>query len=383
MKDKTLLGLNLSAFLMMIGVGMIVALLPQRIIELDGNGNNVGYLASMFAVAYIVLQIPVGAMADRFGFKRFLASGYFLCFLTGLCYYFSTGSAMIFLSRLLQGAGEAPVWALAPALLSIKYASSKGSVMGSYNAIIHIGLTMGPILGVFLIKFLAAKNLFLIYAFACLAGALLIAWLVDDIRPGKNAENIFNLANIMAMIKDSSVFAALLGITLYGTGYGIFLTTIPAYLIEEKGFDSTYIGIFFSLFYIAISISQLITGKLCDRFGAKIFMVSGLYLASLGLAATQLLPAAAGTLSALTISSIGLGIFYLASMIFLNDAVDERYKGTISGAYYLFWGIGMFLGPPLLSLSSRINGADLSLACYAGLYLALSAAMAILFSRRP
>ena len=37
MKDKTLLGLNLSAFLMMIGVGMIVALLPQRIIELDGN----------------------------------------------------------------------------------------------------------------------------------------------------------------------------------------------------------------------------------------------------------------------------------------------------------------------------------------------------------
>ena len=37
MKDKTLLGLNLSAFLMMIGVGMIVALLPQTIIELDGN----------------------------------------------------------------------------------------------------------------------------------------------------------------------------------------------------------------------------------------------------------------------------------------------------------------------------------------------------------
>ena len=51
----------------------------------------------------------------------------------------------------------------------------------------------------------------------------MIAWLVDDIRPGKNAENIFNLADIMAMIKDSSIFAALLGITLYGTGYGIFL----------------------------------------------------------------------------------------------------------------------------------------------------------------
>ena len=40
MKDKTLLGLNLSAFLMMIGVGKIVALLPQRIIELDSNFSS-------------------------------------------------------------------------------------------------------------------------------------------------------------------------------------------------------------------------------------------------------------------------------------------------------------------------------------------------------
>jgi len=59
MKDKTLLGLNVSVFLMMIGVGMIVAFLPQRIIDLDGHERNVGYLASMFAIAYIMLQVPV------------------------------------------------------------------------------------------------------------------------------------------------------------------------------------------------------------------------------------------------------------------------------------------------------------------------------------
>ncbi|MDO4560076.1 MAG: MFS transporter [bacterium] len=382
MRDKTIIGLNLSVFLMMIGVGMIVALLPQRIIELDGNGGNVGYLASMFALAYIVLQVPVGTMADRFGFKRFLALGYFLCFLTGLCYYFSAGSTTIFLSRLLQGAGEAPVWALAPALLSIKYASSKGSVMGSYNAVIHIGLTIGPILGVFLIKILEPRNLFLLYAFACLAGALLILWLVEDVRSEKGVEETFNLSNIAAMVKDASVFVALIGITLYGTGYGIFLTTMPAYLIEERGFDSVYIGIFFSLFYTAISISQLTTGRLCDRFGAKVFMVFGLFLASLGLGMSQLFPAPVEMLSALAASSAGLGVFYLASMIFLNDTVDERYKGTISGAYYLFWGIGMFFGPPLLSLSSRMRGADFSLVCYAALYLALSLVMAARFYRR-
>jgi MFS family permease len=53
---------------MMIGVGMIVALLPQMVIQFDGSGQNVGYLASMFVVAYIALQVPVGTMADKHGF---------------------------------------------------------------------------------------------------------------------------------------------------------------------------------------------------------------------------------------------------------------------------------------------------------------------------
>ena len=66
-KDRTVIGLNLPAFLMMIGVGMIVALFPQRIIDFDGDGRRVGYVASMFALSYIAFQVPVGALADRFG----------------------------------------------------------------------------------------------------------------------------------------------------------------------------------------------------------------------------------------------------------------------------------------------------------------------------
>ena len=78
LKDKTIAGLNLSAFLMMIGVGMIVSLFPQRILELEGSGEKVGYVASAFAVAYIAFQVPVGSLADRFGFKRFIALGYLI-----------------------------------------------------------------------------------------------------------------------------------------------------------------------------------------------------------------------------------------------------------------------------------------------------------------
>jgi MFS family permease len=376
LKDKTFWGLNLSVFLIMVGVGMIVALLPQRIIDLDGDGRNAGYLASTFAIAYIMLQMPVGTMADKFGFKLFLVLGYLSCAIAGLCFYFSASLSAIFLSRIVQGAGEAPIWALAPALLSVKYPHNKGAVMGAYNSVLHIGLTAGPVLGVYLAKMWHTNNLFLIYALACLAGAVLIYLLVEDVHPKCKLATPFSFSKILIVLRQSKALLALLGITLYGAGYGIFLTSIPIYLRQEKGFSSWYIGVFFSLFYVAISLSQIVAGKLSDKFGPGIFMVLGLLIPSLNLVCIHYL-SFIGVLTMLTMASFGLGIFYLSSMIFLNETVGEELKGTISGAYYLFWGIGMFFGPPMLSTLSNHVGFSVSLIAYALFLLAVSASIAI------
>ncbi|MDR1471224.1 MAG: MFS transporter [Synergistaceae bacterium] len=371
------MGLNISVFFMMIGVGMIVALLPQKVIQFDGNGQNVGYLASMFAVAYIALQVPVGAMADKYGFKIFLAIGYFLCFLAGLCFYFSSSSYSLFLTRLLQGAGEAPVWALAPAMLSVKYPLEKSSIIGRYNAILHIGLTLGPICGVYLGKACQSGFLFLLYSLGCLFGMLLILVFVEDVRPAEKNSITFDLSAISRLVKDRKILIALIGITLYGSAYGIFLTAIPSYLLQEKNFSTEYMGAFFSLFYAAISVSQIITGRLSCRFGAGFLMVLGLFIASLGLIAIHF-SGSFGILFLLTIASLGLGVFYLSSMIFLNDTVDSALKGTISGAYYLFWGVGMFFGPSTLSAASRGVGFSLSLKIFAVLFTIIALAMLVL-----
>ena len=374
-KDRTVIGLNLPAFLMMIGVGMIVALFPQRIIDFDGDGRRVGYVASMFALSYIAFQVPVGALADRFGFKRFIALGYLLCFFAGLGYYFSSGSIMIFLGRLIQGAGEAPVWALAPALLSVKFSSDKGSSIGLYNARCYVGLTAGPILSVFLINRWRYENMFLLYAFACLAGAVLTLWLVEDVRPNGESPGKVDFSGVREMARDGAALLTLIGITVYGAGYGVFVTALPVFLMSEKCFGHSLVSAFFSLFYIAISIAQLTTGRASDRFGPSRFMALGLLFAAIGTAAAPFL-FSIRLLAALTLASAGLGVFYLASMIFLNETVDERLKGTISGAYYLFFGVGLCFGPPLFSLVMGMVGCANSLICLAALFAAFSAIMA-------
>jgi MFS family permease len=381
-RDKTLLGLISAVFLMMVGVGMIVALLPQRIIDLDGNGQSVGFLASTFAISYIVLQVPIGTLSDKLGFKPFLILGYLLCFITGFFFYISSSSIMVFLSRLLQGAGEAPIWALAPALLSLKFPLAKGKVMGMYNAVIHLGLTVGPILGVLLAKVWKANEVFLVYAILCLLGAVIIYLFVDNVNKQDIKLNYsVDFNNILKLVSDMQTLLALVGITLYGAGYGIFLTSIPTFLLQDRGFSSVYIGIFFSMFYIAISISQVITGSLSDKFGPNLFMIIGLILAAVGIFVVPLLNSP-WILITLTFASLGLGIFYLASMAFLNETVAESLKGTISGAYYLFWGIGMFFGPPVLSMIAQYITFKLALVAYALILIVTASGMAIILNSK-
>jgi MFS family permease len=194
------------------------------------------------------------------------------------------------------------------------------------------------------------------------------------VRPDDKLAGSFDISAIVKVARNGKVKLALLGITLYGSGYGIFLTTLPAWLLREKAFNADHIGIFFSLFYVAISISQIITGRLCGKFGSAVFMVCGLAAASIGLYAVRMANSS-GLFAALAAASLGLGVFYIASMIFLNETVDETLKGTISGAYYLFWGIGMFFGPPALSAASAFIGYDTTLTAYASLFMAMAAIM--------
>jgi MFS family permease len=413
-RDSTLLGLLAAVFLMMVGVGMIMALLPRRVIDLTGSGATVGYLSAAFGVTYIAVQLPVGNLADRFGFKPFLIAGYLLCFATGLVYFLSPGVTGLFLGRLLQGAGEAPVWALAPALLSLQYPAARGRVMGLYNGATHLGLTLGPLLGVVGAWLWHGDEAFLFYAVACLAGAVVL-WLTvrqparaiaapavtalggaAPARAGASGVRAaiaapagaastsrrgFRPSDLRVLAVDPAAMPVLVGVGLLGAWYGLFLTNIPAFLMTARGFGSVGVGIFFSLFYLGVTVSQVAVGAWSDRRGRAGFMVAGLVLAALAMASFSGLPQPWISL-VLTVASLGMGVFSLSAMAFLNEVVPDALKGTASGAYYLFWGGGLMLGPVLLGRLAEAWSYPGMFAVFAGLLVLQAAALAGIWQRR-
>jgi MFS family permease len=367
---KSVIAINASVFLLMVGVGLIVALLPQRIISMEGSVSNVGWLASAYAVSNILLQFPIGYFSDRFGFKAFIAGGYFFCSLTGLLYYLAETANIIFWGRVLQGVGEAPIWALAPALLSIQYPREKGKFIGIYNASLHVGLMAGSLLGILTNQVWQGNEAFLVFAGVSFVGGLLIALFAEN----PNQKTIAAAVKIdfwaaVSLANNRPNRTVLAGILLYGAGYGVFITLIPAFLISVNMDDHTTVGLFFSLFYVALSLSQLLAGPFSDRKGRKPAMVFGMSVAAIAMATFFLLhqPWLNGVL---TIAGFGLGIFCVSSLAFLNERVPDALKGAVSGAFYLAWGAGYFLGPLLIGKLSYFAGlqtAFLTLSAFLGL----------------
>ncbi|MBL4733308.1 MAG: MFS transporter [Rhizobiaceae bacterium] len=346
---KTLFVVSFAASLLMIGVGMIVALLPLRVLAFSGSLQEVGYIASYFAISYLLIQLPIGSLADRFGAKGFLISGYLVCTVSGIIFFYALSPETIFAGRFIQGIGEAPIWALGPALLSLTYPNAKGRVIGIYNASIHAGLTIGPLLVMAFFSSSASNIPFLLFAGLCLIGTIIIALLLPAVRPSANAviAKAPSTRDIIKLLSFRGPLFALTGILLYGACYGIFITVLPASLSLSKGFDGIDIGIYFALFYVAISVSQLIVGPLTDRHGRHVYMIAGLAMAALGIAGFNLFVLPLVYLP-LTFASFGLGVFCVSSMAYLNECVPDKLKATISCSYYLAWGLGYFLGPLLI-----------------------------------
>ena len=359
-KNSTAAGVNTSVFLLMAGVGLIVAILPQKIMDISYSIADVGMLASAYALPNILLQLPIGRLADRFGFKFFITAGYLFCTISGLIYFYADSLEAYFFGRFLQGIAEIPIWALAPALLSLRYSSQKGRFMGIYNACLHLGLTSGGFLSIFASEIFDGNKAFLLFSLLSISGGLITFFCVKEPLKETIRKHERPLADdLLKLIFQKTNITVLMGTAVYGAGYGIFITIIPALLIKIHNASPVINGIYFSLFYISISISQLYGGIRADNRNIKSAMISGLLSASIG-TGIFLKGGIYFSVSCLTFASLGLGLFSMSSMTFLNKKTPDSLKGSISGAFFLFWGSGYFAGPFIMGKMNAYFSASFS-----------------------
>lgn len=146
MKNK-LVVLMITAFLDMAGLLMLIPLLPFYAQEMGGGGFVVGLLVSSFSVAQL-LSAPVwGRFSDRYGRRPALLIGLGASAVAYVIFAFSTTLWMLFLSRLVQGAGGGTVGVIQAYVADTLEPDQRARGLGWLSAATNAGVALGPVMG--------------------------------------------------------------------------------------------------------------------------------------------------------------------------------------------------------------------------------------------
>jgi MFS family permease len=240
--------------------------LIQRDLHLS-NGQY-GLLFSAFFWVYALIQIPVGALAERYGAHRVLTAGLVVwataTALTGITSSFS----MLILLRMMLGLGESVGFPTVSKLLAA-VVPVKG--LGMANGIVAFGYLIGPGVGVFLagllIDSVGWRGTFLVF------GACSLLWLIPWL-----AARLPKLATQRADPSTPSTGMVLAQRGLWGTSLGLFssnymwyfiLSWLPGYLVKERGFSMHHMETVATAGYLVNGLSALLVGWGVDRYIAR------------------------------------------------------------------------------------------------------------------
>ena len=277
-KYLPLAGLCLAVFLAMSGMGMAGVALPAKYLQLAGTLEAAGWLSALFAFAYCCFQYPFGLIADRYGFRYVLAMGFLLMAFSAIIYEQSQTTWGIYLGRMLQGGGEAPVWAAAPAYLSKAYPNARGRAIGWYNAVFHLGMMTGPLLALQPWG-IGTPDPFETFRWLCIAAMILVLCCIRESGQGQTAA----IHKPAATQIRSALWPLVLGVCVFGAFYGLSTSSIPVYLAVASGGTQKSVGLFYLSLFSGITLAQYVAGCLSDRHGRVPFMGGGMLISGLAL----------------------------------------------------------------------------------------------------
>src|SRR6185312_6092459 len=149
-----------TAFVDMLGLLMIIPLLPFYVKSLGGSGVNllgvhlgigtiIGFIVASFTVAQLVSAPMWGRFSDRVGRRPTLLIALGAAGIAYLIFGFARSLLLLFLSRVVQGAGGGTVGVIQAYVADSTDPKDRARALGWLSATTNLGVALGPVLGSF------------------------------------------------------------------------------------------------------------------------------------------------------------------------------------------------------------------------------------------
>ena len=291
MKGK-LTVLMITAFVDMVGLLMIIPLLPFYAKHLGANGLVVGLLISSFAIAQLVASPFWGRFSDRYGRRPALLVGLFASAVAYVVFAFANSLWLLFLSRLVQGAGGGTVSVIQAYVADSMRPEERAKGLGWLSAATNAGVALGPALGGLATQ-LGTSAAGLAAASLCLLNILFASRFLTESREVSKTGSETKVPKrsrdaVLRVITHSNEPAARL-IFIYAIAMGAFQgvnAILALFLAARFGVTEKTIWVFFTYIgVISVLTRALILGWAVDRYGEARLSRFGSALLAAGLAA--------------------------------------------------------------------------------------------------
>jgi EmrB/QacA subfamily drug resistance transporter len=171
----TLVAVCMGTFMLLLDVTIVNVALPDIQLALNSSFSDLQWIVDAYALTLAAFLLTAGSLADMYGRRLMYLIGLVVFTSASALCGFAVSTLMLQLSRALQGAGGAIMFAVALALLADAFrGKDRGVAFGVWGAVTGLAVAIGPLLGGLLTDGLSWRWIFFVNA-PIGAGAVIIS----------------------------------------------------------------------------------------------------------------------------------------------------------------------------------------------------------------
>ena len=344
--NKALPILFLIMFLVMVGFGIIIPVLPFYAEEIGATPTELGLLMAVYSLMQLIFAPMWGRISDRIGRKPVMVLG-----ITGLAIsFFMMGMAdslwMLFAARIIGGfLSSANMPTTMAYVADITTPENRGKGMGIIGAAIGLGFVFGPAIGGIFSK--SSLSLpFYLAGVSSLVTLLIVIFVLKESLTNESRRQSMEKKSLWESFSGaiSILFFLQLFISLSLSGLE---ATFAYFAAKKAGMDATQMGYVFMIMGLAGAFVQGgLMGRLTKKYGEGPVIQGGIIVSAIGFALILLVKDFMTAAIFLTIFGIGNGVIRPAISSLLTK-VSTSGHGSATGLLSSFDSFGRIVGPPL------------------------------------
>ncbi len=328
---------------------------PRMKSELGLTNEQFGWVLSAFAIGYSLFEIPSGAWGDRHGARRVL---------TRIVVWWSvfttlTGSVWNFISllatRFLFGAGEAGAYPNASIALSRWFPlAERGRAQGVIWTASRLGAALAPLAVTPIMLTFGWRAVFHVFGAVGLVWAVVwYVWYrdepramkgisneeVEEIETRRHLQNVHQSLPWRQVIGNANFWALMIAYHLNIWGAYFYVSWLPTYLQEGRGFTEKDMVIFGTMPFALGMVGNLFGGYATDILSKRIGLRWGRSMvAALGLATSGIIILASAATQDKIVAVVLLSLGYMFKDVALpvtwaaSMDLGQSHSGAVSGA---------------------------------------------------